>query len=440
MKFREIIQQIIKGDLTGHDFHGNQWIDGKGNFNPKGGKGRGEKAKPVARPRPVAARKPKPPVVRQVKPAKPAAPTPIVAKPPVVLQPATPPVAETPKPDPDYNPKVQGEQGNFKKLATNEIAGDAKPFTAGAGGNQQKSVYTVTMKDGSSGLVKEINDWGEFSAERLARNEVLASKIGEALNVPIRSALPVPGQPDAVVQTLLDGTTPKALGCQNVEPFAVASQMAGVPENVQRQIGEIKFFNTLVGNQDDHYKNWIIDGATPGASWSDNPSRGAAAVLGPNAKITGIDYSLAFEAGMPLASDLRYAASAWKIPDERIGGMMQGFKNLLDSGSLRIAKDAEKVQTIYDRLRSAFPDIQPLAKAVGDQTLYIHSIVRPEDGVRGTIENHVGALAYTGVGYGFASEIKAKLQFLGLDSSDAAVWNKLCAGYSDGVLYANTAQ
>ena len=54
------ITTILKGDVSGHDFHGNQWVNEAGGFNAKGNKPRGGGKKPKAAVRQPAAPKKQP--------------------------------------------------------------------------------------------------------------------------------------------------------------------------------------------------------------------------------------------------------------------------------------------------------------------------------------------------------------------------------------------
>lgn len=347
MDFKRIIRRITKGDEVevskgdnpGHDFHGNQWVTAGGGFNPNaGGRGGGRKA-PAA---PVTPRKPA--AVRQPKPA----PTP---------KPAPEPV----KPPSGYNPKADGVLGNFKGLKTNQIVSEPEKFDVGRG-MQQKFMGKVEMADGSTGLIKAIKDWRGTPGETLVKHEILASTIGEAINAPNRSALPVDGQPDAIVQTWL----PTAESAERLNsptfPFD-GSLFERLPEAVQTQVGEGMFFNALVGNGDAHYGNWMIDNYDASRPWG-------AKMFTEDTKVTPIDYSCAFRMAFPpRASELRDVAQKYDIPDERISSIMGNLDKLLQSGTLDSANpyaghvgapaltDTDRVDIISRQLASAFPHL-----------------------------------------------------------------------------------
>jgi hypothetical protein len=251
------------------------------------------------------------------------------------------------------DPKVVGgEPGNFRGLGSDQIVSSPEDVSYGAG-NQLKSLAIVEMGDGKSGLIKEIDSWhdGTTGAE-LAENEVLASKIGAAINAPLRSALPVDGRPDSVVQTLLDGTTPYKLG-SGMSPFDDPADIKNLAPDVRQQIAEIKFMNAMVGNGDDHWKNWMITGANESADWG----RDGRNALVPGTQVTGIDYSLAFRSSFPPSSyTLQAEQKSWGISDERISGMMQGLNGLASSGTLN-SSEADKVNTLITKMNQAFPHL-----------------------------------------------------------------------------------
>lgn len=244
MRATEIIA-ILKGDLPGHRFRGNQWLDENGDFIVKP---KGAKRQPAApKPKPVRApRQPKPQSApKQLKNG----------------------IA-------DFGEKSVG-------LKTNEIAksigGSMK-----LGGAMNKGWQQVEMKDGSIAGIKTLADgskWGwdkRLTPEYQAQSEVLASKVAEALGSPVRCVEPVAGHPDQVVCPWLEGkSAPFGVAFNGKDPLVQMN-----PENDQRW-NELTFFHQVVGN---------YDGIRPdGQCNSGNIFLDAA-----SNKLLGIDNALAF--------------------------------------------------------------------------------------------------------------------------------------------------
>lgn len=92
---------VQKGDLDGHQFHGNQWVTVGGKFNASGGKAKAPKAAKAPKPR-----KPLIPAAKPPKAARVAKPKPPVAPKPKPVVPSPPP-APQPQPAPKPEPKVE---------------------------------------------------------------------------------------------------------------------------------------------------------------------------------------------------------------------------------------------------------------------------------------------------------------------------------------------
>lgn len=84
---------VQKGDVDGHQFHGNQWVTVGGKFNASGGKAKAPKAAKAPKPRKPLIPAAKPPKAAQVAKPKPVAPS--------------PPPAPQPQPAPKPEPKVE---------------------------------------------------------------------------------------------------------------------------------------------------------------------------------------------------------------------------------------------------------------------------------------------------------------------------------------------
>ena len=307
MRAFQIIQHLVKGDLQGHEFHGNQWIDGEGNFVAGGGKG---------------------------SPA------------------ATPP----PPSEPPHDEVANGHLGNFRGFpAGNQIAHKLQTFDAGYG-NQQIKMETVAMEGGGKGIVKQMEDWDEtITATICANREVLASDIGKICNFPIREAAAVPGHPDSVVQAFVDGITQKDAaqddnGQGNDMPLEPAD-IKGWPPLAQQQYGECRFFDVMIGNYDRHWGNYMITNSQDDPTWGKDS--GASGTMTPSSEIVGIDHSLAFIAFPPDPYALMAEQRRWGISDERIGGIMNSLDAAANSGTLGRASGLV-IDVIRGKMEAAF--------------------------------------------------------------------------------------
>lgn len=186
MDFRSIIT-ILKGDVVGHPFHGNQWLTVDGKFNYGGGNDR-----PVA-------------------------------------------------PKPKLAPAVSG-LGRFIALKTGEVSKKLGNVVK-MGGAFNKGWQKVEMKDGSIAGIKTAfcapQYGGEAQAKNDIQNEILAAAVGKVLDFPIRDALPVDGHPDQCVSPWIEGS-----------PVGKGAFNADVSTDDQPEIDKLRFFDQLVGNAD----------------------------------------------------------------------------------------------------------------------------------------------------------------------------------------------
>jgi len=345
MNFRQILE-ILKGDVVGHEFHGNQWINGSGKFNAGGGKPR-----PAAKPKPAGQRRaaaPKPaPAPRRVAAPKPPAPTPPRPETPK----PTPPPVKLPEPQQSLKPAVKDwNEPGPKVLATNEIASYDKKLGS-KGGAQNTGLQLVTMKDGSAGVVKGLAEWGKNSPKQLAKAEVAAGKIGAAMGISIAKAEPVPGEPKKIVMPLIKGETAfDSRGADNVS------------SECNQQRNEMYFFDKLIGNGDRHFGNFMYTNLTP-RNWVTQDSQ-----------VVAIDHSLClgnarYEPFPPQSSDLVQFAVLKHINSDRLTQMYTGLKDLQAAkNNTTFEKDA--VDKCVGVMEKAFPFVtgnDPTAKKMYDR-------------------------------------------------------------------------
>jgi len=301
MRFSEILS-ILKGDVPDHPFHGNQWLNGAGGFDPNGQGGRRQPR--AARPAPAPRRQPAP-------------------KPPRAPREARKPVAPTPAPKPAGI--TPDRKSSYIGSNSTTVAKKLEDFS-NEGGAQQRENYKAEMSDGSVAMVKQIGRWNGYTGERLAQSEVLAGKVGAATGIPIRGAVLLKGSKDTVVQPFLDGKSAKAIGDAYTHPI---DDPRDVPKAFQEAAGEIKLFDALTGNTDRHWGNVFIAGVPKDhVGWNE-------AADAPGARLVGIDHSLCYnDHRSPSFSKLQNAAAEYKIPDSRITEIGAGLKKLYNSGTL----------------------------------------------------------------------------------------------------------
>ena len=266
MDFTNIIQ-ILKYELAGHTFNGNQWIDSQGNFRAGAGGNGGGRAVRVVQPAiPRAARAPRPAAARAARAAATAA-APSKPAPPMKLT------------------------GKAVGLHTTEIV---KPLGAlvRKGGQMNNGFQRVEMKDGSVGGIKNFKAPAgtPFTATRQAQNEILASRVGAALGMPIRCCEAVTGNPKQVVQPWLEGKSADEVPATRggYSPNALAALH---PDNATR-LNQLEFFHQLIGNADGVFRSGGNRMMNPGNVWVQK-----------DGSILGIDHALAFDTrshvGMP---------------------------------------------------------------------------------------------------------------------------------------------
>lgn len=116
-------EAISKGDVPGHQFHGNQWLTVGGGFNTRGGKPSSAAKAPAKAPKAPKVKAPKVPRV-------PKAPKPVASPPEPKPEPKpkpepTPPKAETPAPEPEFkselSPKETAEIRQYVENASKDI-------------------------------------------------------------------------------------------------------------------------------------------------------------------------------------------------------------------------------------------------------------------------------------------------------------------------------
>jgi hypothetical protein len=264
MDFRQILR-VLKYELPGHKFNGNQWLDENGNFRGGAGGNGGGRAVRVVQPAiPRVGRAPRPTAGRAPKPA------PVVAKPSVPL-------------------KVSGKAVGLNTAEINKPLGGVMRM----GGAMNKGFQKVEMKDGSVGAIKNFKaPFGTpFTATRQAQNEILASRVGAALGMPIRCCEGVAGNKDQIVQPWLEGKPAAEVDrvvFSGNNPNALAALH---PDNATR-LNQLEFFHQLIGNADGVFRIGNNRTMNPGNVWVQK-----------DGSILGIDHALAFDTrshvGMP---------------------------------------------------------------------------------------------------------------------------------------------
>ena len=210
---RSLTKSLVqKGDVTGHVFHGNQWIDGQGNFKPQGGR------------KPRAPKGGSPKVNRTART-----------------------IASMRGDKKELSPKGK----KFVALSSTQIAknvGDKLQL----GGAYNKGWQKVEMSDGSIAGVKTFQSFsGEMNAMSQAQNEVLASEVGKTLDIPIRDTAFVGDKKwlstePQVVQPWIEGKT------------AFETPIPDTPE-AQTDMKKLEFFDQLVGNGDRFDKGVLLN-------------------------------------------------------------------------------------------------------------------------------------------------------------------------------------
>ena len=374
------ITTILKGDVSGHDFHGNQWVNEAGGFNAKGNKPRGGGKKPKAAVRQPAAPK-KQPAPRPA-PQKPAAKNPKQRDLNSVLlslinnhlnaqkQPTSTPADYAPSPKEAKEPPFKPGKG-FLPFTNEKIQNNDESLHLG--GAQQIKMGKVTFDDGSKGVAKTIGQWNGIPAEEMAKAEVLSSKIGQAIGAPIRDCIGVPGQKDAVIQPWVQGETwatccgPMAMmRKENFNPGT--GDPDGYPPQFRAALGEMRLFDTMTGNGDRHCENVMVTNTNPTAFEPFTKKDGSQTVrlkqgltiadaITPDSKLVGIDHSLAFRSLFPPSSrELQSVVSQYSIKPSRLNQINKSLKSLISGGTLN-QEELPKLKVMQATLEQAFPKI-----------------------------------------------------------------------------------
>jgi hypothetical protein len=216
---------------------------------------------------------------------------------------------------------------------------------SGLGGAQQAGMQRVTLEDGSQAMVKTIGSWHIYSGEDLARNEVLAAKLGEAMDVPIRGAVMKDGTDDTIIQPFITGQRWNRLS--NTDQGPTDTYPRDLPANWVQAMGEVKLFDQLTGNPDRHGGNMMVSGVPNDFSGSMQQAAGMGAT------IVGIDHSLCFSSyGSYL---MPQTVRNYGIPPERISQMASGLTTLQSSGTLS-GYEQVHVDRMVRNFQSAFPE------------------------------------------------------------------------------------
>jgi len=253
MDFRQILR-VLKYELPGHKFNGNQWLDENGNFRGGAGGNGGGRAVRVVQPAiPRVGRAPRPTAGRAAAPA--AAPS---------------------KPAPPL--KTTGKAVGLNTSEINKPLGGVMRM----GGAMNKGFQKVEMKDGSVGAIKNFKPFPAqgLTASRQAQNEILSSKVGEALGMPIRCCEGVAGNKNQIVQPWLEGKPAADIAGVNGgnNPSALHSLN---PDNANR-LNQLRFFGELIGNGDGVFGG--RNAMNPGNVWVQK-----------DGSILGIDHAMAFD-------------------------------------------------------------------------------------------------------------------------------------------------
>jgi hypothetical protein len=312
------MKEISKGDLPGHKFRGNQWLDGEGNFAVGGNR---PAAQPVA---PTPKPKMETDVMRQrMYDARQRLIAEVKAR------------AEAQKPEPAPAPP----QSRFTGFTSTKVAapiGDKMKL----GGAYNNGIQTYRMEDGSRAAGKETRDY-------MATREVAASLIGKAVDAPIRECIPLPGgTPEQVMMPWVEGDTMNSLP-RDQRIFSVSNSEIDskcCPE-VAKQLYEMRFFDTLIGNEDRWANMGNVMVVTPGKETAD--------LRDPTTKIIGIDHGIL---SRPDKQDFRSEATACGISNERITEISNGINALAKMPGLDEWTTIH-LGKIQDALQYAFPDL-----------------------------------------------------------------------------------
>lgn len=340
MDFNEILN-ILKGDVVGHPFHGNQWLKTNGKFDPNGQGGR--RGGRVAQPKPV----------RERKPAAVRAPKPAPARKPAAVRAPQPAPQSAPAPQPAVAVSPKPVDSNFDGLGNGKqyMGPSSAPIVkveedlSGLGGNQQAGMQRVLLADGTEAMVKTIGDWRGIYAEDLAQSEVTAGKIAEAMDLPIRGAVMKEGSDNTIVQPFINGQVWKSLSDTT---YISSIPATALPPEWKQTIGEMRLFDELTGNTDRHNGNVMVSGVPNDFSGT----MAQAAALG--GVPVGIDQSLCFLA-TPNKFSMRSIALDYGISDSRLSEMATGLSQLKSTTSPLTYEQQTRINNVAQAFREAFP-------------------------------------------------------------------------------------
>ena len=205
---RSLTKSLVqKGDVAGHEFHGNQWIDGQGNFKPNGGRR--------------------------------------------TASPKTNRIAQTVASMRGDKKEPSPKDTKFVALSSTQIAKNVG-YILDLGGDYNKGWQKVEMSDGSIAGVKTFQSFsvsGVMDAIAQAQNEVLASAVGKELDIPIRDTAFVGDRKwlstePQVVQPWIKGKT------------AFETPIPDTPE-AQNDMKKLEFFDQLIDNGD-RFENGVL--------------------------------------------------------------------------------------------------------------------------------------------------------------------------------------
>jgi len=154
-------------------------------------------------------------------------------------------------------------QPNFVTFTSTKISDHAFPLEGKFRGNQNDGFTFVLFDDGSGGVIKNLKDWTGnktgrlYPAEILAAQEVLAARVGETMNAPIRECRFYGKDGLSVIMPYIEGENGEQAG-QDTPPKG-------------HQATALVLFDYLTANADRRPKNWL---------WT------------PDHRIVGIDHAL----------------------------------------------------------------------------------------------------------------------------------------------------
>ena len=328
-----VLTEITKGDTPGHKFHGNQWIDGEGNF--------------VVPPEEDSA--PNVPIsdaelaIRRLEEVMAGNPFGLGSSPPPTERPIQRPIILSPE---EISSKLDGQNVKFSGFTSTKIVAPIGD-TLKLGGGLNHGFQKYEMADGSIAASKMCStgyDDEPRPNQGMAMDEVRSALIGKAIDAPIRDCLPLPGGDAEVLMPWIEGQTNGELGENQIYSFATADLNAKCCPEVVTQIQDMRFFDTLIGNIDRNAGNFMVV----------TPNKETADLRDPTTRIIGIDHGNVF--GPPSPEGLRIKAKEYNISNERITEISNGLDKLsniqgLDAGTLGLTN------SLLRNLKEAFPHL-----------------------------------------------------------------------------------